>query len=211
MEKKLSIKAIETAFKNRRVGVQEANGEYAVLIPIVEHQGELCLLFEVRADTLKGQPGETCFPGGKVEQGERPKKAALRETWEEVGILPEHVQIIASLDVVQDISSRVIYPFLAYITQEAFEKLRLNCYEVKEVFLVPLSFLRENPPYIYSSPVVMQVGDDFPYEKIGFENGYTWRSGMMDIPVYEYQGKRVWGLTARMVRWLLRILEQEGL
>lgn len=211
MENKLTIKDFEQAFQKRRPGVQEASGVFAVLVPLVERKGELHLLFEVRADTLRGQPSETCFPGGRIEQGETPREAALRETWEEIGILPEAVQVIAPLDIIQDISSRVIYPFLGYIKEESMDELRLNHDEVKEVFYIPLSFLRENPPYVYTSPVVMQVGEDFPYEKIGFEKGYRWRSGIMDVPVYEYQGHRVWGLTGRAVRWLLQMLEQEGL
>lgn len=211
MDKKLTVKEFQKVFQKRKPGVQEASGVFAVLVPLVERNGELHLLFEVRADTLRGQPSETCFPGGKVEPGETPCEAALRETWEEIGIAPETVQMIAPLDLIQDISSRVIYPFLGYVKEERLEELRLNHDEVKEVFYIPLSFLRDNPPYVYTSPVVMQVGEDFPYEKIGFEKGYHWRSGIMDVPVYEYQGHRVWGLTARAVRWLLRVLQEEGL
>ena len=211
LDKKLTVYDFVSVFKERAPGIQEARGIYAILVPLVERNGELHLLFEVRADTLRRQPSETCFPGGRVELGETPQEAALRETWEEIGIAPERVQIIAPLDVIQDISNRVIYPFLAYLKEETFNEMTLNEDEVKEVFSVPLSHLREHPPYVYTSPVVMQVGEDFPYEKIGFEEGYTWRSGMLDVPVYEYQGHRVWGLTARAVRWLIRILEQEGL
>ncbi|MDF2838772.1 MAG: putative nudix hydrolase YeaB [Evtepia sp.] len=211
MENNLTIKEFEKVFQKRRLGIQEASGVFAILVPLVEREGELHLLFEVRADTLRGQPSETCFPGGKIEVGETPCEAALRETWEEIGVSPEAVEVIAPLDIIQDISSRVIYPFLGYIKEENIKELRLNLDEVKEVFFVPLSFLRENEPYVYTSPVVMQVGEDFPYEKIGFEKGYRWRSGMMDVPVYEYQGHRVWGLTGRTVRWLLQVLEQEGL
>lgn len=211
MDKNLTIQDFERIFHKRCPGIQEANGVFAVLVPLVERRGELHLLFEVRSDTLRGQPSETCFPGGKIEVGETPCEAALRETWEEIGIPPEAVDVIAPLDIIQDISSRVIYPFLGYIKEEKIKDLNLNFDEVKEVFYVPLAFMRENPPYVYTSPVVMQVGDDFPYEKIGFKKGYRWRSGMMDVPVYEYQGHRVWGLTGRTVRWLLQVIEQEGL
>ncbi|MFQ9917502.1 MAG: hypothetical protein ACLRWQ_14940 [Flavonifractor plautii] len=49
--------------------VQDVTGEYAVLVPLVERPEGLCLLYEVRADTLGRQPGEVCFPGGRLEPG----------------------------------------------------------------------------------------------------------------------------------------------
>ena len=52
-----------------------------MLVPLVERPEGLCLLYEVRADTLGRQPGEVCFPGGKMEGAESPESCALRETW----------------------------------------------------------------------------------------------------------------------------------
>ena len=77
-------------FRTRWTGhvpkVQDVTGEYAVLVPLVERPEGLCLLYEVRADTLGRQPGEVCFPGGQLEPGEDAVSCALRETWEELGI-----------------------------------------------------------------------------------------------------------------------------
>ena len=48
-------------FRTRWTGhvpkVQDVTGEYAVLVPLVERPEGLCLLYEVRADTLGRQPG----------------------------------------------------------------------------------------------------------------------------------------------------------
>lgn len=206
------MEKLKHVFENRLAGVQDARGVYAVMVLLVARGGELHLLFELRSDKLKGQPGETCFPGGRLEEGELPVEAALRETWEEVGIPPEAIEIIAPLDIIQDISYRVIYPFLGYIPEDRpLGDLKVNSDEVKDVFLVPLSELRAQEPYCYTTPVVVEVGDDFAYEKIGFPNDYRWGSGKIDIPVYEHNGYKVWGMTGRTVRNLLRILEEEGL
>ena len=206
-----TVKDLEQIFQHRRLGVQGAKGEFAVLVPLVEKNGELCLLFERRADTLKGhQPGEVCFPGGRMEPGETPWQTALRETWEEIGIPLDQVRLIAPLDVVQEINGRVIYPFLGQVAESALEKLVLCGGEVQEVFTVPLNFFRQTQPYVYTCPVMIQADGDFPYERVQSPGGYAWRNGSLDVPIYEYEGRVIWGMTGRTVRWLVQRLE-EGL
>ena len=83
----MTIAEMKHHFTHRELGIQGAVGEYAILVPLAQWEGKLCLLFETRAETLVGhQPGEVCFPGGRRERGERPVETALRETWEEIGI-----------------------------------------------------------------------------------------------------------------------------
>lgn len=76
----------------------EARHSYAVLCPFVEQPDGLHLLFEVRAATLRRQPGEVCFPGGMQEPGETPEVCALRETWEEMGIPREEIRVFGKSD-----------------------------------------------------------------------------------------------------------------
>ena len=95
----MTIEEMKDYFSHRELGLQEAAGEYAILVPLVQWEGQRCLLFETRADTLVGhQPGEVCFPGGRREHGETPRETALRETWEEIGIPPEEIRVLAPLD-----------------------------------------------------------------------------------------------------------------
>ena len=61
-------------------GLLGARHSYAVLCPLVERPDGLHLLFEVRSAALHRQPGEVCFPGGRMEAGETPEQCALRET-----------------------------------------------------------------------------------------------------------------------------------
>ncbi|MBR3752138.1 MAG: hypothetical protein IKK50_03290 [Ruminiclostridium sp.] len=69
----MNIDRMKTYFQNRELGLQCTVSEYAVLLPLVEHEGKLCLLYETRAETLVGhQPGEVCFPGGRREKGRSP-------------------------------------------------------------------------------------------------------------------------------------------
>ena len=114
--------------------------EYAVLVPLVEGGEGPALLFEVRADTLARQPGEVCFPGGRMEPGETPGQCALRESWEELGIPPEQVELIAPLDFQCGRGEFVFYPVLGRVAPEAAAALRPNPGEVKETFCVPAAF-----------------------------------------------------------------------
>ena len=207
----MTVDRMKQYFRSRELGLQSTASEYAVLLPLAEHDGELCLLYETRAETLVGhQPGEVCFPGGRREKGEKPVDTALRETWEELGIPAGDIEVIAPLDVVQDISDRVIYPFLVSITPAGTEKLHASASEVKNTFFVPLDYLLNYKEEVYRYPVRFEADDSFPFERIGFPKNYPWRGGWMDIPIYEYEGHVIWGLTGRMTRWLLDQLRAMG-
>ena len=87
----------EAAFRNRHPSVIGIQNEYAVLTPLVDVNGELHLLYEVRADHMRRQPGEVCFPGGKLETCESAEQCAVRETAEELSIPPSDIQIIGTI------------------------------------------------------------------------------------------------------------------
>ena len=72
------------------IGVKQS---YAVLLPLIEVNGELHILYEVRASHIS-QPGDVAFPGGKIEPGETSAEAALRETEEELGIPANNIQLL---------------------------------------------------------------------------------------------------------------------
>lgn len=183
--------------------VQDVTRAYGVLVPLTEGPEGLSLLFEVRAETLGRQPGEVCFPGGGVEPGEEPQQCALRETWEELGIHPSQVNVIGQLDLAVHPGRFVLHPFLGVLSPQAMESLRPNPDEVKETFLVPVSWLAAHPPEIYTYELKPQVGEDFPYDRIGFPQGYRWRSGETSVPVYPWPEHPIWGLTGRIVRNLM--------
>ncbi|MDG2702973.1 CoA pyrophosphatase, partial [Vibrio parahaemolyticus] len=64
---------------------EETAFKAAVLVPLVQVDGEWHVLFEVRSLTMRKQPGDISFPGGKLDGGETAQEAALRETYEELG------------------------------------------------------------------------------------------------------------------------------
>lgn len=120
--------------------LQKPSRPAAVLIPIIEHQQQLTVLFTVRAKHLKHHGGQISFPGGKQEPWDNaPIDAALRETEEEIGIAPNNIDIVGSLPQYRTISGYNVSPFIGFVP--AGLSLTLDNNEVDCVFEVPLSYL----------------------------------------------------------------------
>lgn len=205
----LTIEDIENRFRGYIPHPQDISGNYAVLAPLVERDGQLQLLFEVRAGSLKSHASEVCFPGGRMEQGETPQTCALRETWEELGIPASAIRIISPLDYVAHHTNIMIYPLLAVVEEQALASMLLNPDEVSDTFLVPLRFFQEHPPTAYEYKLVPDEVDDFPYEYVGCRGPYKLRGSQVMVPIYDkYCDYAVWGLTGRIVHHLMCKLDE---
>lgn len=207
----MNLANLEQTLKARTPGLMDSRRAYAVLVPLVEHRGELHLLYEVRARTLRRQPGEVCFPGGRMEPGETTEECALRETWEELGIPSEQIRLLGRLDFIAHRASFLMQPVLGVVDSGALTPhLRPNPAEVEEYFLVPLSHLLETEPVEYTYELIPAPAENFPYELIGIPRDYRWQHGWENVPVYPWQGRAIWGLTGRITRNLVRICRASG-
>lgn len=209
LKKNLKIHDIEETFKDRPAGTEEGFKFFSVLVPVVERQGRLYLMYELRAKHMSRQPGEICFPGGEMEGRESPEECALRETREEVGISPEKIRIINRLDTIYTYSNFAMYCCLGVMEETALEEIRLNPDEVEEIFFISLDELMETDPEIYNTEVIPRIPGDFPYEKVTGGKPYNWRRGRAIVPVYDIDGRIIWGLTARITRRFLEALKEK--
>ena len=194
--------------KDRAPGLMDAAGRYAVLVPLVERGDGLYVLYEVRAASMRRQPGEVCFPGGRMEEGETPEQCALRETGEELGISTEEIQVLGQLDFIAHRANFIMYPVLARMPERLLEQMKPNPAEVGETFLVPVEYLLSSPPEEYTYTLMPHIPEDFPYERIGISRDYRWQRGGETVCVYPWPEHTIWGLTGRITRhlagWLKR-------
>lgn len=195
--------ALGQYLQQKRPTLLDGGATYGVLCPLVWREGQWQLLFEVRAATLRRQPGEVCFPGGRMEPGETPVETALRETQEELQLSPQVITVLGELDFIAQGAGFLLHPVLAVV--ENLEGLHVGAAEVAQVFTVPLSYFQDNPPTSVGYDLVAQVPEDFPYELLHIVKPYAFRTGTVEFPVWVYEGHVIWGMTARIVRQIISL------
>ncbi|MGX1264133.1 coenzyme A diphosphatase NUDT7 [Rossellomorea marisflavi] len=202
-------KWLET-FRHRKPRLLGA-GSYAsfgILLPLIRVDGKPHILFEVRSQDMRRQPGEICFPGGKVDPSDASEKeAAIRETSEELGISMDEVRDVYPLDYIITPFGTMIYPFVGRI-ETTPEDLQPNPAEVGEVFTVPLDDLLNDEPDIYTIDVKMHPEESFPYDRIPGGKQYEWQARQMQEVFYYHEDKVIWGLTARILHHFLSELKK---
>ena len=162
----------------------------AVLVPIFSKEGEYHILFIKRSEQVDFHKGQSAFPGGNREPGDSELlQTALREAKEEIGLEAKDVEIVGELDDFTTLTSGyLISPFVAFIPYPY--PFQLDSREVEELFSVPLSALMNESNFRQ---------DYYPTgDKAG--PGYA----------YEYEGRIIWGATARIVKQFMELLRSRA-
>jgi len=177
----------------------------SVLVPLIEKDGRLEVLFEVRAASLHRQPGEVCFPGGACEENESHEETAIRETAEELLIREEQIQILAPLDYLETPGGVTVWTYLGMIKDYAGT---YSLDEVDHVFSVPLEWFLENDPERYQCTVHTVPNEDFPFHLVPGGRDYHWRRGKYDVYFYQYDGEIIWGMTAKLLQAFIKLYKK---
>ncbi len=186
----------------RMIGTNDIR-QSSVLIPLMDTADGLHVLFEVRSARLRHQPGDICFPGGRKEDDESAEETAVREACEELLITSDQVELLGPSDYYCD-RGRSIYPFVGKLHDYRFT---YSQNEVSDVFTVPLSFFLETPSRQYEIHSELQFPEDFPFDKIQGGRAYPWHGWSEDILFWEYEGRVIWGLTARLLCGFIELLK----
>lgn len=177
----------------------DIKNRFSVMIPLIKRKGEIHLLFEERALTLRNQPGEISFPGGRIEKNESPRNAAIRETCEELLIKEKDVEIYSEGDFLVNPYSAIIYTYIGEIKKDFFE-ISPSKDEVEKIFTVPLKFFTETEPKSYKLDLNVNRNEDFPYHLIPNGKNYKFKRGREEVLFYDYKGIIIWGFTAKITR-----------
>lgn len=154
--------------------------EAAVLVLLFPHDGEAAFLLTRRPESLRSHPGQISLPGGRIEPRDAsPWDAALRETWEEIGITSSEVHPVGRLTPVEvTVSNNLILPYVGRMSQRPI--LGPPTDEVDELIEAPVSFLLD------SSSIE--------------EQSWVLRGGRHYLVTYYRIGTHiVWGVTARIL------------
>jgi len=143
----------------------------AVLVPIVSREGRLTVLFTRRTAHLSDHAGQISFPGGRAEQEDTSSAhTALREAGEEIGLAPGRVEVLGELHQYITVTGYRVTPVVGLVTPPL--DLKLDDFEVAEVFEVPLGFLLD--PGNHQRNCVVHDGRVRHYYAFPYRRHYIW-------------------------------------
>ena len=158
----------------------------SVLLPLFVKDQEYWVLLTKRTNKVRYHKGEVSFPGGVVDEvDDSLESTAKRETYEEIGVKREDIEILGRLDDTATMTFRyIIHPFVGVIPFP-YEYIA-NEDEVDRIIEIPLSFF-----FNLSQPRLFTV--DY-YGKT------------VETPAYIYDGIAVWGATQRILTNFVNLL-----
>jgi len=162
----------------------EANIPAAVLIAITDRAQPGAIL-TVRREHLRTHAGQIAFPGGRLDAGEEPVEAALREAQEEILLDPAAVDVIGSIEPYRTVTGYVVTPVVGVIPPDL--QLQAHEHEVADWFEAPLDYLLD-PANLHRRSALFEGQTRHYYEII-------------------WEDRRIWGATAAMMVNLARRLQ----
>ena len=162
----------------------QADVAAAVLIAITDRP-EPGVILTVRREHMRTHAGQIAFPGGRIDPGEDPVAAAIREAHEEVLVPPELVDVIGAIDPYRTVTGYVVTPVLGVLPPDI--ALEPHEHEVADLFEAPLGYLLD-PSNQQLRSALFQGRTRHYYEIV-------------------WNDRRIWGATAAMIVNLARRLQ----
>lgn len=155
----------------------------SVLLLLFIEDSELKVCLIKRPEHMKHHAGQIALPGGRIEKGETALETALRETWEEIGVTSDHIEILGSLsELYVQVSRFQIHPFVGWLSKKPEFVIDKN--EVEKAIFFPLKLINNS-------------FDEVELDTI---------SGRLKVPCVQFEGEIIWGATAMILAELVDIL-----
>ena len=188
------LKSRISEYTPRAIESNESFPDAAVLVPLRESHDGLELMLTLRASHLNTHRGQVAFPGGKFDEEDGALiKTALRESWEEVALDPNDVEVLGQLSEVISLHGIRVTPFVALIGPEL--DLKPNPDELDSIFYVDIKKIIEAKPKR--------------------RDRMTYKGTALSVPSYDYeyegQSYEIWGLSAIVMVELLNIAFDAGI
>lgn len=161
----------------------------AVLIAITDVPHDPQVILTQRPRGMRDHPGQVAFPGGKIDPGEDAVTAALREAEEELALPREAVRVIGTSDLYHTGTGFIVTPVVGVVPPDL--DLKPDPVEVADWFEAPLSLLLD--------PASWTTNEVF------------WRGATRRYLEMDWQGFRIWGVTAAIIANLARRIAVEDL
>jgi 8-oxo-dGTP pyrophosphatase MutT (NUDIX family) len=167
--------------------VEEICLKAGVLVLLYEKAGRLCLLLTQRTDRLLHHRGQISLPGGERHPGESLEATALRETEEELGLQLGPARVLGKLTPLYiPPSNFCVYPTVAFLPGAPAFSPQPD--EVAEVIEVPVDHLAD------------------PRNRR--REAWTIDGRSVDVPFYEFNGRKIWGATAMILAEFVALLDK---
>ncbi len=160
-----------------------------VLLLTYPIESVLHLALTVRTFTLNHHSGQISLPGGGWEVGDASiQETALRETYEEIGVIDGELEILGPLTPLYvPPSNNLVHPFVAYAARHP--TFQIDPREVADLLEIPLAVLLD--------------------PKTRREEDWIWRGAPLHVPFYAVGDFKIWGATAIILAEFLALIRGE--
>ncbi len=157
----------------------------SVLLLLFEENKELKVILIKRPAHMKHHAGQIALPGGRIEAGETDIETALRETYEEIGITENKIEILGKLSgFYVEVSRFQIWPIVGWLNSKPV--FRINPDEVEKIMSFPIA--KFTPPF----------------EEIQMET----LTGKLEVPCVKFAKEIIWGATAMILSEFYDVLQK---
>ena len=159
----------------------------AVLILLYPFRNEWYFFLTKRTYTVLHHKGQVSLPGGMVEKNESFESAAIRETYEEIGIPKNKIKIIAPLTSIDvPISNFEIFPFVGWVDKKP--KTIKDSIEVDRIFSVSINDLISEKKLKKQDKILSDKLVSIPY--FDFDDEVVWGATSIILSEFKYILKR---------------------